>query len=256
MIDEIIKAVKKNGDILLFAQDPAGSASSKEGRANYVTKYDVAVQQSLQEALLKIMPEAAFVGEECGCQAYNGKGWAFIVDPIDGTTNFMKNFRHSCLSVAAAKDGEVVMGVVYNPYTKELFRAIKDGGAFLNNEPIHAAAGHLAEELVTFGTSPYYEELIDQTFEMAKKLHRASLDVRRSGSAALDLCDIAAGRSGLFFEYRLQPWDFAAGSLIASEAGALVGQMDGSPLQLGCACSVLAAGPQAWEDYFSLDAEK
>lgn len=133
------------------------------------------------------------------------------------------------------------------------FYAQRGKGAFLNGQPLHVSSNQLEEGLVCFGTSPYYAELIDQTFDLVKTLHKASLDVRRSGSAALDLCDIASGRCELFFECRLSPWDYAAGSLIVQEAGGRISRMDGTGISLDKGCSVLAGGPAAWEDYFKLE---
>lgn len=253
MLDEIVAVVKKCGDIILFASDTERSVSSKEGRANFVTKYDVAVQAYLQEELLKIIPEAVFIGEEGDHGEALGQGYAFIVDPIDGTTNFIKNYRRSCVSVGLALHGTMEIGVIYNPYSNEMFYARRGRGAFLNGQPIHVSGHGLNEGLVCFGTSPYYEELIDQTFDLVKTLHRASLDVRRSGSAALDLCDIASGRCELFFECRLSPWDYAAGSLLVEEAGGHISKMNGELLTLGTGCSVLAGNQLAYEDYFELE---
>lgn len=250
MLDEIIAAVKKCGVIILFADDAERSVSSKEGRANYVTKYDVAVETYLQEELLKIVPGAVFFGEESDHNEGLGEGYAFIVDPIDGTTNFIKDYHRSCVSVGLALNGQMEIGVVYNPYSNEMFYAQRGKGAFLNGEPIHVSQHRLADGLVCFGTSPYYEELIDETFELVKKLHRASLDVRRSGSAALDLCDIASGRCELFFECRLAPWDYAAGALLVTEAGGSISRMDGQPLTFDKGGSVVAGGPAAYTDYF------
>lgn len=253
MLDEIVAVVKKCGDIILFASDTERSVSSKEGRANFVTKYDVAVQTYLQEELLKIIPEAVFIGEEGDHGEALGQGYAFIVDPIDGTTNFIKNYRRSCVSVGLALHGTMEIGVIYNPYSNEMFYARRGRGAFLNGQPIHVSGHGLNEGLVCFGTSPYYEDLIDQTFDLVKTLHRASLDVRRSGSAALDLCDIASGRCELFFECRLSPWDYAAGSLLVEEAGGHISKMNGELLTLGTGCSVLAGNQPAYEDYFELE---
>ncbi len=253
MLDEIVTVVKKCGDIILFADGAERNVSSKEGRANFVTKYDVAVQAYLEEELLKILPEAVFIGEEGEHSKAIGEGYAFIVDPIDGTTNFIKNYHRSCVSVGLALHGTMEIGVVYNPYSNEMFYAQRGRGAFLNGQPLHVSSNRLEEGLVCFGTSPYYAELIDQTFDLVKTLHRASLDVRRSGSAALDLCDIASGRCELFFECRLSPWDYAAGSLIVQEAGGRIGRMDGTGISLDKGCSVLAGGPAAWEEYFKLE---
>lgn len=255
MLEEIIAAVKKCGVIILFANDAERSVSSKEGRANYVTKYDVAVETYLQEELLKIVPGAAFIGEEGDHSEALGQGYAFIVDPIDGTTNFIKDYHRSCVSVGLALNGQMEIGVIYNPYSNEMFYAQRGKGAFLNGQPIHVSQHQLADGLVCFGTSPYYEELIDETFELVKTLHKASLDVRRSGSAALDLCDIASGRCELFFECRLSPWDYAAGSLLVTEAGGRISTMDGQSLSFGTGCSVVAGGPEAYADYFRICVE-
>ena len=203
--------------------------------------------------MLKILPEAVFIGEEGEHSKAIGEGYAFIVDPIDGTTNFIKNYHRSCVSVGLALHGTMEIGVVYNPYSNEMFYAQRGKGAFLNGQPLHVSSNQLEEGLVCFGTSPYYAELIDQTFDLVKTLHKASLDVRRSGSAALDLCDIASGRCELFFECRLSPWDYAAGSLIVQEAGGRISRMDGTGISLDKGCSVLAGGPAAWEDYFEME---
>ncbi len=253
MLEEIIAAVRKCGVIILFANDAKGSVSSKEGRANYVTKYDVAVETYLHEELLKIVPGAAFIGEEGDHSETLGQGYAFIVDPIDGTTNFIKDYHRSCVSVGLALNGQMEIGVIYNPYSNEMFYAQRGKGAYLNGQPIHVSQQRLADGLVCFGTSPYYEELIDETFELVKTLHKASLDVRRSGSAALDLCDIASGRCELFFECRLSPWDYAAGSLLVTEAGGCITDMNGQPLAFGTGSSVLAGGPAAYADYFEMN---
>lgn len=253
MLDEIISVVRKSGYIIRLADDAEREVTSKEGHANFVTKYDTAVQNFLQEELKKVLPEAAFIGEEGDHKETLAGGWAFIVDPIDGTTNFIKKYNKSCVSVALAKAGEVVLGVVYNPFSNEMFYAEKGKGAFLNDKPIHAARGGLKDELVCMGTSPYYAELRDQTFELAIYLQEHSLDIRRSGSAAQDLCDVAAGRAGLFYELRLSPWDYAAGSLIVTEAGGKVSRIDGSPLSFADGGSVLAGGSSVYDDFFALD---
>ncbi len=252
MLEEIISIVRKSGDIILFADDVERSTVSKEGRANFVTKYDVAVQTALQKELLRAVPDAAFIGEEGDHAQTLGQGLAFIVDPIDGTTNFIKDYHKSCVSVALADHGEIVLAVVYNPYTKEVFSARKGRGAFLNGQPIHVTDHPLSESLVCVGTSPYYPEWIDRTFDLAKVLYKASLDIRRSGSAALDLCDIACGRCGLYFEACLSPWDYAAGSLIVQEAGGRVSRMNGKAHTFLQKESVLAGSRETWETYFKL----
>ena len=146
----------------------------------------------------------------------------------------------SGISVGLASDAEKYMGVVYNPYSDEMFTAVRGEGACLNDKPIHVSGEALSNGLVLFGTAPYYEELSKRSFEMAYDYFKKALDVRRSGSAAYDLCSVAAGRAELFFELSLSPWDYAAGALILEEAGGKVTTIEGGPLTLQAGCSVLA----------------
>ena len=137
-------------------------------------------------------------------------------------------------------DGEKYMGVVYNPYSDEMFTAVKGEGAYLNGVPIHVSSQPLENGIVLFGTAPYYEELSRQSFDMAYQYFKKALDVRRSGSAAIDLCSVAAGRAEVFFELRLAPWDFAAGALIVEEAGGKVTTVQGEAPTFSEGCSILA----------------
>lgn len=161
MLEEIIDAVRRGGGIILSAQSPENYTSVKEGKANYVTRYDVAVQNFLKEELLKIAPQAQFIGEEGDADQAEPDRPAFVVDPIDGTTNFIKGYRKSCIAVAYTENGAVQIGVVLNPFTGELFYAKAGSGAFLNGRRLAASQRPLSEELAAFGTSPYYPELVD-----------------------------------------------------------------------------------------------
>lgn len=253
----IIETAKEAGKIMLEAVDIKKKQQEKSGDYNPVTAYDVAVQNFLFSALKKQLPEAKFIGEEVGTDTPTplAHGYSFIIDPIDGTTNFIQNYRHSCTSIALLKDGAPYIGAVYNPYSGDMFSAEAGQGAWLNGEPIHASDRPLEENLVGFGTSPYYRHLphyFDGTFEVLQKLYPHCQDLRRSGSAALDLCYVACGRTGLFFELILSPYDFAAACLIVQEAGGVATQMDGSPLDFSCGVSVLAAGPAAYREYFDI----
>lgn len=249
MVQEVARAVRSCAAILLEADRIDAKVMAKEGHANYVTAYDKQVQEVLRERLLAILPEAVFVGEEEDVHRSIEKGYAFIVDPIDGTSNFIKQYRCSCISVGITKDGERVGGVVYNPYTDELYQAEKGKGAYRNGEPIHVSADALADSLVAFGTAPYYEELCDRSFALARAYCMKAVDVRRSGTAALDLCQVACGRNGMFFELRLQPWDFAAGSLIVEEAGGIVVNEDGGLPVLSGPTSVFAMNVVIYEEW-------
>lgn len=238
--DKIVKIVRKCGDIILNADRSAYRIDSKAGSANFVTEYDEKVQAVLKEELNKAVPEAVFVGEEGEQAEYDGKGLCFIVDPIDGTTNFIKDYHTSCISVGLIKDGKRYIGVVYNPYLDEMFTAKKGEGAFLNGEKICVSNKPLSEGVVLVGTSPYYTELNDETFKLMRQYFDASLDIRRSGSAAIDLCSVAAGRAELYFELKISPWDFAAGALIVEEAGGIVTTRDGKEVTMDGPSSVFA----------------
>ncbi len=240
LLENIIHAVRACGTIILNADRTKSGIDEKAGHANFVTAYDKKVQSELQKRLLEILPEAVFVGEEEDVHASVKDGYAFIVDPIDGTTNFIKDYHASAISVGLIKDAKRYMGVVYNPYLDEVYTAVKGKGAFLNGSPIQVSRQPLENGIVIFGTAIYYEEYAKATFDMAYDYYCKALDVRRSGSAALDLCNIAAGRAELFFELRLCPWDYAAGSLIVEEAGGVVTTIDGGELPLNEGCGVLA----------------
>ena len=159
----------------------------------------------------------------------------------------------SCVSVALIVDGEAEIGVIYNPYLDEMYWAEKGNGAFCNTARLSVSKQPLSNGIVLFGTSPYHEELNKQSFDMAFKYFREALDIRRSGSAALDLCAIASGRAELYFELILSPWDYAAGSLIVEEAGGRACMTDGKPFRFDEGKpSVLAGSPQAVEDFLRL----
>lgn len=242
LLEQITEAVRACGQIILTADRAQQATEVKEGRANFVTAYDKAVQEALRERLLRILPEAHFVGEEEDIHESIAHGYAFIVDPIDGTTNFIKDYKVSAISVALTCGGEQELGVVYNPYLDEMFCAQRGKGASCNGVPIYVSDKPLSQGLTLFGSAPYYPELIDDSFRLLRSCFDRSLDVRRSGSAALDLCAIAAGRAELYFELKLQPWDYAAGSLIVREAGGTVTRVEGGDIDLTQGCSVLARG--------------
>lgn len=236
----IIELIKLCGDIIRKAERDEIAIQSKEGNANFVTSYDLRVQEKLQEGLAEIVPEACFIGEEGEQELFSEKGRFFIVDPIDGTTNFIKDYHMSCISVAYVEDGKVCFAVIYNPYLDELFCARRGEGAFCNGRQIHVSKQPLSNGIVLFGTSPYNEELAKKSFEIAYDYFCKALDIRRSGSAALDLCAIAAGRAELYFELLLSPWDYAAGSLIVEEAGGVITTVEGDLISLKHPCSILA----------------
>ena len=240
---EIMKqAATECGSLILDRSAMALNLSSKTSNRDVVTQYDISVQSALVSRLHAAFPEAAFITEENADTPSADGNVCFVIDPIDGTMNFVKHYHHSCISLGCLVDGKPVAGVVYDPYKQELFSAAAGMGAFLNDTPICVTQDDLSDTLVLFGTSPYNTETTDQTFDTVKSIYTRCLDVRRTGSAALDLCYVACGRAGLYFEARLSLWDYAAGALILTEAGGTVTKLDGTPLDFQLGKSSVLAG--------------
>lgn len=241
MLEQIMDVVRRAGEMVLSAHDIAAGTHEKTSAADLVTEYDLAVEAFLKEQLPPLCPGSIFYGEEEAENADPSRGWAFIVDPIDGTTNFVRGLRQSAISVALARDGQVEYAVVFDPYKNEMFSARRGGGAFLNGAPIRVSDKPLAEGIFGMGTAIYRREYLEPTMRVTEQLFRRACDFRRLGAAALDLCDVACGRVELFFEYSLCPWDFAAGSQIITEAGGHISTLQGGPLALTERCSVWAS---------------
>lgn len=249
MFNTIREIVMEAGELMLSMSDAV--VHQKAGHANFVTDADTAVQSFLTHKLHAMLPQAVFFAEE---QENNqiGEEYTFIIDPIDGTTNFFRHHQCSAISVALMLHKEPLYGVIYNPYNKELYYAQKGKGAFLNGTPIHVSETDFPRGLVNMGTSPYYPELSDKTFRAARRLQRSCADLRRSGSAALDLCSVAAGRTDMFYEYLLSPWDYAAGSLIITEAGGKCGAFDGAGFSYEYPIPFMAANVKCFEPFKQL----
>ena len=240
IINEICSLVKECGKVVLGADREKMAIDMKSGVTDLVTEYDKKIQDQLAVGLKTILPEAKFIGEEGSNDELTEDGYAFVVDPIDGTTNFIKDYHVSAISVALLKGKEVVAGVIFNPYLNEMFYAIKGKGAFCNGEKISVSSQPIEKSLVLFGSSPYDKGLFKKTIEVLSEYFYKALDIRRSGSAALDLCTVACGRAELYFELQVSPWDFAAGKLLVEEAGGVVTTLDGEPLSFEGKTSILA----------------
>lgn len=250
ILSSIIAAEKTCGDIML--KHKAHHITDKSSSRDLVTEYDSLVQSMLISKFSAEIPDARFFCEEDNRHDSLSAKHVFIIDPIDGTMNFVRHMNLSCISVAYASYGETLAAAVYNPFTGEMFHAEKGGGAFLNGNPITAENCRLAETVVSCGTDPYDPEKADFTFGLIKKLFVESLDIRRCGSAALDLCTVAAGRSGLYMEAGVSLWDYAAGALIAREAGAECYDFDGNMLGLKPGRTSIVCGcKNAVDDFFN-----
>lgn len=230
-----------------MAERAASSVSDKEGHGNFVTDMDMWVQQRMMEALTRIAPEARIIAEEQENEAGAGTGYCFVLDPIDGTQNFVTGLGHSAISVGLLRDGQAVAGVVHDPFKRETFWAGAGDGAYLGDKRIHVSTRDLRHALSLFGTAPYRVDLCDRSFAITRALMRDFADVRRMGSAALDLCYVACGRCDAYFELVLQPWDFAAGAVIVREAGGVVEAIAPDTLCFDKPMGILAAAPKALE---------
>src|SRR5271156_2941244 len=201
---------------------------SVKGPRNFVTAADRRAEEIVYEELAKARPNYGFLGEEGGVREGSDKSHRWIVDPLDGTTNFLHGIPHFAVAIALERSGVIVAGLVYNPANDELFVAERGKGAFLNDRRIRVAARQkLAEAVVACGL-PHYgrgDLGIARNEIAAAQQHFAGL--RRYGAAALDLAWIAAGRLDAYWERDLSPWDLAAGSILVREAGGFVSDLDG-----------------------------
>ena len=246
----VLEVLEKAGEIMLSAHgiESENGVTVKPGNANFVTVYDVKIQDYIISEIKKVFTDAVFIAEEKDNDAAVLQSeHCFVIDPIDGTTNFIRDYRHSCISLATVSRGEVVFGAVYDPYQSEMFTAEKGKGAFLNGMAMTASEKEMDMAITAYGTSPYYKDtLADKTFGICKELFMLGADVRRCGSAALDLAYTAAGRNDVFFECKLSPWDYAAGMLMITEAGGVISDMRGEPLSLEAPSSVIAANKKCY----------
>lgn len=251
-IQQLIEIVRSAGKTIRTARPTSEDIASKEGHQNFVTRYDESVQEQLKSQLAKYWPQYQFLGEEEEEHFDANEHCCFIVDPIDGTSNFIHGVPFFAISVALVDHGKPLAGVVYNPVLDELFYAEKGKGAYCNGERIRCADLPLANSLFTVGLSPYDSQLTENSLRLMALLEPEVTDLRRLGAAALDLCYVAKGVFSGFCELSLQPWDVAAGSLIAREAGAIVSDFYGDTLPLNRTTNIVACSPKAYQEFFAL----
>ncbi len=255
MYKKIEELAKQAGQIMIEAAGKISHVDEKTSNSDIVTEYDVRIQNFLTEELAKLYPEASFLGEEGEHDENTEKllhGITFIIDPIDGTTNFVRNVHKSAVSIAMAKDGEVVYGCCFVPYSNELFCAVKGEGAYLNDKRIKCADREIHHSIASVGTTPYNKkEYADATFGIMRVLFDNAMDIRRFGSAVIDILDVACGRTDIFCEVRLSPWDYAAAGFIAREAGAIVTDMNGNMLRYDGRYSVIAASAKCYNFFMT-----
>jgi myo-inositol-1(or 4)-monophosphatase len=201
---------------------------SVKGPRNFVTAADHRAEDIVREELAKARPDYGFLGEEGGTRPGTDKTHRWIVDPLDGTTNFLHGIPHFATAIALERNGVLVAGLVYNPANEELFVAERGKGAFLNDKRIRVAARQrLADAVVACGLPHYGRGDLALARSEIAAAQRAFAGLRRYGAATLDLAWIAAGRLDAYWERDLSPWDLAAGSLLVREAGGFVSDIDG-----------------------------
>lgn len=258
---EIEQLAVKAGRMILKAERQRDelTINTKSGRRDLVTSMDLEIQKMLMKRLDILASPCGFFCEEdlpldnkirlIRDPSQVMSGVCFIIDPIDGTANFVHGNRHSCTSIAMTVNGQTRIGVIYDPYREELFSACLGRGAWLNGHRLPEFDAGLADAITVFGTAPYDDSTNMKTFEMAHLLYENSADVRRTGSAALDCCWTACGRFGLYAELGLSPWDFAAGKLIAEETGCVVTDIKGRPLTWEGKPSILCGRKTAVKEF-------
>jgi myo-inositol-1(or 4)-monophosphatase len=190
-----------------------------KGVSNLVTEVDVACERAIIACIHAKFPDHSFLAEEGG-ESASGSEYLWIIDPLDGTTNYAHGFRRFCVSIGLAVQGVPQVGVVYNAIARELFSAVRGQGAWLNGKPIKVSgAAKVEDALICTGFSYDKGKRLDRDLKLYVKVLPQAQSMRRSGCAALDLCDVACGRFDGFWELNLNAWDIAAGALIIAEAG-------------------------------------
>lgn len=231
MLNTAIKAVRQAGREMIRAQQRRHDLRVEtKGAKDFVSEVDRDIETMLIELLSRAYPTHAFLGEETGGQVAkrSGSDYEWVIDPLDGTTNFLHGHPQYSISLALRKEGRLFLGLVYDPLRDELFTAQRGKGAYLNNQRLRVSGPiSLTDTLLATGFPFKYQQHIDAYLSMFKALFPHVADMRRMGSAALDLAYVAAGRVDGFWEFGLQPWDIAAGVLLVEEAGGLITDFNG-----------------------------
>lgn len=228
-VNTAVRAARRAGEVIVRGLSRfEGAEATSKGVNDFVTEIDRQAEAEIIEILRRAYPHHAFLAEESGASGNADTVW--IIDPLDGTTNFIHGFPVFAVSIACQVNGRIEHAVVYDPMRQELFTATRGAGAFLDNRRLRVSKQRTLEGALIGTGFPYRENLrhLDAYMGMLKAVMSTAAGVRRPGSAALDLAYVAAGRTDGFWEIGLKPWDTAAGSLLVREAGGLVGTLDGA----------------------------
>lgn len=243
-IGKLEEILRQAGD--LFQDRNAAGQIKTKGTADYVTEVDYAVQQYIRGRLELLYPHIQFLSEEKTNREIDKSGLVWVLDPVDGTTNLIHDCHASCISLALMDNNDVVIGLIWDPYGREMYTAMKNRGCYLNGKRTFVSqAASMEESLIAIGTSPYCKDMADDNFDLFKRVFSDCQDIRRSGSAALDLAHVACGRLDGYFERGLKLWDFAAGMLLIREAGGSVLDYSGAQAAADMMCDIAAGTPAA-----------
>ncbi|HEV8609969.1 MAG TPA: inositol monophosphatase family protein [Thermoanaerobaculia bacterium] len=230
LVEAAVEAARAGGDVIerYWRSLPRGSVSEK--RANdFVTRADKESEEVIVSRIHDRYPNDGFLGEEGGRRGAGGESRTWIVDPLDGTTNFIAGFPFWCVSVAAREGGEIVAGAIWDPLRAELYSAERGSGAFRNGERLSVTGAESLDGAFLATGFPFRsKDRIDLYLALFRELFLRARGIRRAGSAALDLANVAAGVFDGFFEFKLSIWDIAAGSLLIEEAGGRTSDFDGT----------------------------
>lgn len=226
-----IELAKKSGKILLEYYEKDGLNMKSKGYNNLVTEADTAAENLIVEEIKKKYPDNSILAEESGIYETHGSH-RWIIDPLDGTSNFSHSLPIFAVSIGLEINGEIVLGVVFTPRINEIFYAEKSKGAWMNDKPIHVSLKEDYENSMFSTGFPYEKELRKGALVSFNNVTAAGHQIRRLGAASVDLCYVACGRLDAFWELSLAPWDMAAGKLIVEEAGGKITKADGSPFEI------------------------
>ncbi len=252
-IETILPIIQKVADKYLTREN--SRHITVKGDSNFVTEVDTNIEKAMKECLSALYPEIQFMGEEKDNSEIDFSYPVWILDPVDGTSNLIHDFQNSSMSLALAVDKQIVFGVIYHYYSREYFYAKRGEGAYLGqglyhnqtysdkkHSPIHVSnTTELSHTLVSFGTSPYDKATLgEKNCETLKQIFFACEDIRRIGSAAIELAFVAAGRVDIYLERNLKPWDYAAAIVIIEEAGGIITDYQGQPVDISEPSDILA----------------
>ena len=242
LLNIAIQAARRSSRIILRYVDQLDKIERSEKNQNdFVTQVDKLSEEMIIEEIQKAYPTHTIIAEESGKHQKNNDDYCWIIDPLDGTRNFMHGFPQFAISIAIAKKNTIEFGVIYDPIRQELFTATRGQGAYLNNRRMRVSqTKNLAQALIGTGFPFHDKQQVKNYLSTFETIFTSCGDIRRTGSAALDLAYVAAGRLDGFWESDLEIWDIAAGSLMIQEAGGLITDFQGGKKYLDSGCVIAA----------------